>query len=183
MTSLGSGAAARVEAGGVAHVWSTAKVSWSPPDGDGLQWEQTDPDLTWKVGALPRMPNGRSVFGSALWGTSDADVHMGTFAGAILHWDGAAWAYTELENARPINALHGTGAANTWAVGRNGVVLHFDGARWAVVPLPGGVARGETLTGVWARSVDEVFICSTSGAIFHGNHRSAMGPGRRLHAA
>jgi hypothetical protein len=86
-----------------------------------------------------------------------------------LRWDGSQWGFSHTDNKKPIVRLHGTGSGNVWAVGRDGLVLHFDGRQWRPVPIPGDAGKGETLTGVWALSEDEVYICSTSGAIFHGS--------------
>jgi hypothetical protein len=151
-------------------VWTTAAVDWDASKIPGIEFTPSDPDFVWKGTEAIRDPDDIPYNIAAIWGSSDQDVFFGTFAGAILHWDGAKWSYSDKDNAKSIQRMHGTGPRNIWAVGRDGLVMHFDGSRWRNLPIPGDAGRGENLTGVWALSDDEVYICSTSGAIFHGNH-------------
>lgn len=152
-------------------VWTTADVPWDANDIAGLDWDQSDPYFRWKATEVPRNENGGRYNVAAIWGSSDSDVYFGTFEGVILHWDGDRWRVSHRENARPIIRMHGQGPKDIWAVGRDGLVLHFDGNGWRALPLPGDAEKGETLTGVWVLSSDEVYICSTSGAVFHGSQR------------
>src|SRR5512145_2206534 len=149
-------------------VWTTADVKWDPSKIEGIEVTQSDPNFKWKGMDVLCEPKGESHMIATLWGSSDQDMHVGTFEGAILHWNGKKWSYGQRQNEQPLQDMHGTGPKNVWAVGRNGTVLHFDGNRWSKVPLPGDAEKGENLTGVWALSDDEVHVCSQSGAIFYG---------------
>lgn len=150
------------------NVWTTADVTWSSSL-KGIESEQEDPHFSWKVMPAPQ-PDGRGGYNlSAIWASSDRNVYFGTFQGAIFNWDGGRWSVSHAENKTSIVRMHGTGASDIWAVGRDGLVLHFDGKGWRGVPLPQDDGAGEVLTGVWALSSDEVYICSSSGKIFHGS--------------
>lgn len=152
------------------HVWTTAEVDWEMSKVPEIVCQQTDPHFRWKCSEAIRTPRETTYSFAATWGSSDRDVFMGTFQGAILRWNGAQWGVSYCESAKSVQRMHGTGPENIWAVGRNGLVLHFDGNRWRTVPIPGGAEDGENLTGVWALSAEEVHICSSSGALFHGSH-------------
>jgi|CZKU01.1.fsa_nt_gi hypothetical protein len=149
-------------------VWTTANTQWDPSKIQGLDWEGMDPNRTWVAGELPRRANGGSYAVTAIWGSSNRDVYVGTFTGLIFHWDGAQWNISHGENKKPISRMHGTGPTDIWVVGREGLVLHFDGRQWHPVSLPEDASARVTLTGVWV-SPEEVYMCSTGGAIFHGS--------------
>jgi hypothetical protein len=163
-------------------MWTTADVAWDTSAIPELDWNERDPVFHWKATKTPPRRDGAGFSLSAIWGSSDQDVHVGTFEGVILHWNGARWEYGYTDNAKPVSRMHGTSKNNVWATGRDGLVLHFDGQHWRSVPLPGDASRGETLTGVWALSDDEVYICSTSGAIFHGSPAGLERLGEYPHA-
>ena len=143
-------------------VWTTAALDWDPKKIRGLSWEASDPDYEWKAVELP----GTNQI-TAIYGSSDQDVHVGTAAGSVLHWNGAEWRQTLGDNTQAITRVHGAAAGDVWAVGDNGLVLHFDGRSWQRQALPGKAAQ-ENLTGVWA-SAEQVHICSSGGAIWTGD--------------
>jgi hypothetical protein len=149
-------------------IWTTSAVQWDTNKIADLEWASKDPDYEWKGMELPRRRGKKSINAAAITGSSDKDVHVGTFDGSIVHWDGTSWTHSASENTDSIQRMHGTGPKDQWAVGRNGVVLHYDGRAWKRLALPGD-SSDENLTGVWASSPDEVHICSTSGAIYTGN--------------
>lgn len=159
------------------NIWTTSAVNWDASAIDGLDFEQVDPDFTWKVIELPLRPNENACRVSAIWGSSDRDVHVGTREGRLLHWDGKTWRHSYVDNGYAIVALHGSAADNVWAVGRKGVVLHFDGANWKRMSLPAGDER-EDLSGVWASSNDRVHICSSAGVVFTGDRNELTHLGR-----
>lgn len=163
-------------------VWTTANVNWDPAAVAGLQFFDEDNDHEWKCTEIPRRDNGGRFNVAAIHAVTDDDVHIGTFEGRMLRWDGTQWTFTLWENTRPVIRMHGTAANNVWAVGRDGLVLHWGGTQWRTVPLPGDATAGQVLTGVWARSEDEVYICSTSGTIFHGNHHGLERLGEYPHS-
>jgi hypothetical protein len=149
-------------------IWTTAKVSWKTKHPQ-IDSDQSDPRFKWRVTDAPEDPNGGGYNIAAIWGSSDSDVHFVTFEGTILHWDGKSFSVGYDATETPLSVMHGTGAKDVWAAGRDGLVLHFDGKSWRRVPLPGDAGAGETLSGIWCVSASEVYICSTSGAIFHGS--------------
>jgi len=150
------------------NVWTTSNVKWNTSKIPNIDWTEADQDFRWKGTPLPRSRSNTRYNIAVMEGSSDRDLYAGTFEGDILHWDGKDWGISYAENTRPIQRMHGTGSDNLWAVGRDSLVLHFDGRHWHPVPLPGDEGD-ENLTGVWALSKKEVYICSTSGAVFHGS--------------
>jgi hypothetical protein len=155
---------------GWGNVWTTAPTGWTSRIDPKFQWTNQDPSLQWRAAELPRAANRRGYVITALWGSSDHDVHVATFNGTIFHWDGSQWTTKYRSEAEtPLTRMHGSGPDDFWAVGRDGLALHYDGQTWRRVPLPGDETKGQWLVGVWARSPDEVYMCSTSGVVFHGS--------------
>jgi len=150
------------------NVWTTADVKWDTSKIPDIEWSEMDTSYKWKGMALPRSREKTRYNVAVMAGSSDRDVYAATFEGDILRWDGMKWSVSYAENTKPIQRMHGTGPDNLWAVGRDSLVLHYDGHHWHSVPLPGDEGD-ENLTGVWALSKKEVYICSTAGAVFHGS--------------
>jgi hypothetical protein len=149
------------------NVWTTAGVPWgdSPPD---TEYEERPPKGRWKVMKLPSMQGfGFKPILTAVWGTSDEDVHFGTFKGGLYHWEGRGWVQACPEVRSCINHIHGSATDDVYAVGEDGLILHWDGHVWRRLPYPGDGTDG--LTGVRALDRDESFICGRSGRILHGN--------------
>jgi hypothetical protein len=149
------------------NIWTTAAVSWDANAIDGLDWEQVDPDYQWKAIELPLWPNESRCRVSAIWGSSDSDVHVGTREGKLLRWNGKAWSYTYTEGGYAIESIHGSGANDVWAVGRRGVILHYAGKNWRHISLPEGHER-EDLSGVCVSSPEQAHLCSAGGSVFRG---------------
>ena len=155
-------------------VWTTADVPWDNSSVADVDWEQADPHFTWKGTLAPIHPRHEAAPGfgyniAGIWCSSDSDVYFCTFDGDIMHWDGSQFRIVVTENDSSLIRMHGTGPNDVWAVGRDGIVLHNGGAGFRQVPLPDELGEGEVLTGVWALSPQEVYICSTSGKIFRGS--------------
>jgi hypothetical protein len=156
-------------------VWTSAGYGWDASLIEPLDWEALGNKYQWGAQQLKEQPNI-----AAIWGSADHDVHFGTFEGRMYHWDGKAFSTSYAESAVSIQRMHGTSNANVWAVGREGLVLRHDGRGWRRMPLPGDVR--ENLSGVWALSDDEVYICSTAGSIFHGGAHGLERLGTYPHA-
>lgn len=93
----------------------------------------------------------RSLY--TVWGTGPGEVWVGGKS-TLLYFTGSRWALLPLQTNEGINALHGTGSGDVWAVGSNGFVQHFDGRRWSAVST--GVL--ETWTAVYAASPTDVVM-------------------------
>jgi hypothetical protein len=151
------------------NMWTTANVPW-PDSAPGVDQDQSQALRPWRFTRLPDMRGlGYKPIMTAVWGTADADVHVGTFEGGMYHWDGRAWAQIYPDVTSSINHIHGTARDDVYAVGENGVVLHYDGRAWRELPYPGDGGDTDGLTGVRALSRDEAFICGRSGRILHGS--------------
>jgi hypothetical protein len=152
------------------NLYTTAKVSWPPPTQDDLDCEVVDPSYPFEMTTLPDFAGGNYAPNvSALWGTSDDHVFIGTFEGAIYHWDGKTLRQANAENRRAINEIHGSGPDDIYFVGRDGLILHFDGQAIRPLPYPDDAGSRHNITGVRALSFDEVFMCTDSGQTLHGS--------------
>jgi hypothetical protein len=100
----------------------------------------------------------------AIWGSGPDDVWAVGDAGAIVHFDGAAWSplvVPEAAGAR-LSSIWGSGPADVWAVGTaNGAAatLHWDGQTWSAIACCGTdvSAAGLTLAAVAGSGPDDVW--------------------------
>lgn len=95
-----------------------------------------------------------------------------TADGALLQWDGAAWAIQELPPLGTANYMftdvHALAANNVWAVGSfshysiaTALTEHWDGTSWQVIPTPDFGAKWNTLAGVDGLNDDDVWAVGT----------------------
>lgn len=151
-------------------IFTTAPVSFPPHRNADLRFDVLDRSKTWAVASLPDLRSaGYAPNVTAIWGTSDSDLHAATFQGSVYHWDGSSWQELATGVRSGLNHLHGTARDDVYCVGEQGVVLHFDGRRWSRLPYPGDGGQSDGLTGVRAIAPDEVFICGRAGTILHGS--------------
>ena len=75
--------------------------------------------------------NAATDIAHAIWGAADNDIWAVGESGAIIHWDGAAWAMSVA--AFPVNkkkphlyGVWGSGPNDVWIVG-DGIALHSTG--------------------------------------------------------
>jgi hypothetical protein len=113
-------------------------------------------------------PAGPSAL-SAIWGSGPDDVWAVGEAGAIVHFDGAAWSPLAVPVAAGARLLSvwGSGPADVWAVGSaNGaaVTLHWDGQSWSAIACCGASvsAVGLTLGAVGSSGPDDVWAVGAS---------------------
>lgn len=126
--------------------------------------------LTWSVGSLPpHAVSSATPIVTAVWGTSDRDVHAGTFRGSFYHWDGVRWMEMPSGLNHAVNRFHGLASNDVYAVGYGGLISHFDGLTWQLIACPPEAGVAPTLTGVRAISETMVFICGTGGQVLIGN--------------
>jgi hypothetical protein len=112
---------------------------------------------------------------NGVWGSGSGDLFAVGDAGALAHWDGAAWSTTALDPAVAMRAVWGSGPGNVLAVGDNrpndptAVLAHWDGVAWShpslapTLPLPG------SLSGVWGSSSTNIYVVGSAeqrGATF-----------------
>ncbi len=145
-------------------------VVWSVEhDDDARAWSGvwgTGPDDVWIVGGDADGGATRHYDGSAwsdvpvpsgtgllvwVYGFASDDVYAVGRAGALVHWDGAAWAALESGTDRDLWGVWGASSTDLWLVGGEvtgtwPLSLHWDGAAATEVPieadqnLHGGVA-------------------------------------------
>ena len=100
-----------------------------------------------------------------VWGPSADDLYAvggEPNAGAVVHFDGAAWTELELGLDVPLlNWAHGFGPNDVWIVGNRGTILHFDGRAWEQHrPDP---PTTQDLWGVWGASPDDLWAVGGNG--------------------
>lgn len=153
------------------NMWTTAKVTWQPPP-DDTEYDASQALAPWSVTKLPNMQrHGIKPIMTSVWGTSDDDVHVGTFEGGVYHWNGLAWRQVFTDVTSAINHIHGSAADDVYAVGEQGLILHYDGRTWRRLPYPGDGGTSDGLTGVRALRREEAYICGRAGRILHGSSR------------
>lgn len=128
---------------------------------DGSQW------------TLSLLPVGTWL--ASVWASSATDVWtVGNF-GAIGRYDGTKWTATQLPGAnQSLNAVHGTGPKDVWAVGSDGsakaLVEHYDGTQWQSI----AVTANGSLWDVWAAAPDDVWIVGSNNTVLRGNAASGF---------
>jgi hypothetical protein len=92
----------------------------------------------------------------AVHGSSASNVWAAGTSGALLHFDGGAWAQSQTQWAltgENLNTIWGTGPTNVWAGGDDGGIFHWDGGAWALA-MTGGASiasiNGSGPNDVWA---------------------------------
>jgi hypothetical protein len=84
-----------------------------------------------------------------------------------------------IQKGMDLNAMHGSGANDIWAVGYEGfgepgthividssLVIHYNGIQWSTCNIP---TRGKSLYCVWALSPRSVWTAGVEGIILHWN--------------
>ena len=134
-------------------MWTTADTPWPDtvvePD---LEFEAPEGGLHWRHIALPTQEhNGLPPNATAIWGTSEPDVFVGSFGGVMDHWNGERWSQSFSGAGESIGVIRGTAPDN----------VHFDGRNWKLLPDPDGPGTSDTLTGI-AFVDDHAYICGKS---------------------
>ena len=92
---------------------------------------------------------------SSVWGASPNDVWVAGEGGALMHWDGSAWAEASSGTQSALRAVSGTSSKDVWAAGLDGVLLHFDGTSWSATQKTG--APWSPATGANERPIYSLF--------------------------
>lgn len=155
---------------GNGHVLTTARIPLPPHEGKDVTFSTRHPQPAWRLGRLPDSRLGKLAPNiTALWGTSDQDVHCGCFDGSVYHWNGQAWAQYVVPGGGAVNRLHGAAPNDVWLAGYQATVAHFDGTAWSRVPLPPEVGATDVVTGIRATRPGEAIACTRGGKILAGN--------------
>ena len=99
------------------------------------------------------------LYGDDVWGSSPDDLYV-MKSGSILHREGAEWVSQWTVTGGSLQAIHGSGPGDVWAVGNGSPnqILHSDGDTWSHVELPPFVAGCSQARDVWAGAANNVFI-------------------------
>jgi hypothetical protein len=166
------------------NVGTTAAVKWPAarrtdlvyrPIGRGSKWSATSLPLLKSTGLPPSV--------TAVWGTSDNDVHVGVYGGHLYRWNGISWLQTFQgpgEGQKTIQAFGGTSPSDVFAVGSDNAVLHFDGSVWRPIRLPSAARENVGYTGVVVLSDATVLISGASdeGILLQGTSNGLTEFGR-----
>lgn len=155
-------------------VATTAPIGWPAASGD-LDYDVANGGPAWGIAALPRdrveglLPNV-----TAMWGSGDDDVHVGTHGGHLYRWDGRSWTQTRQgdgSSGQTIRSLRGHSIDDVYAVGTQNLLLHFDGHQWRQLLVPGTPTDGESLGGIALLDDGEVVVCASGaqGRLLRGN--------------
>jgi hypothetical protein len=93
-----------------------------------------------------------------LWGSGPKDVFAVGKAGAIVHFDGDAWAPMTSPTDRDLAAVWGSGPKDIYAVGAEGTIAHYDGARWSLSPS----GTTDALVAVGGSGPADVFVAGAT---------------------
>ena len=110
------------------------------------------------------LPQGNTL--NAVWGADANHVWAVGNGGAILHWNGAAWAAQNSGTTSSLQGIWGSDAANIWAVGGSngtgdGTILKWDGSTWQ----PQNTGAAGWLYGVWGLDANHVWAVGERGTI------------------
>jgi len=138
-------------------------VAGTGPDDVWIAGGRTDYDVSvsgkmatvlhWDGTSLDGLRSGSADDLSDVWSAGAADTWAVGAAG-VYRRGGEAWILQPpaAPPGRPL-ALHGSSAAEVWAVGRHGETARWDGAAWSVVDS----GTTEDLRGVWAVGPGDVW--------------------------
>ncbi|WP_435237811.1 hypothetical protein ACR30L_09740 [Psychromonas sp. PT13] len=142
-------------------VFTTAEVTFKYPPFNLLKFNSGSFDINWQATEVFKgQLNG-------IWGTTDSDVWVTSFAGPALHWNGSDW--TEYLLPQAPNAIDGSASDDVYIVGYHGNIHHFDGKTWHKVTLPDNVKIDDAFTDVKVISSALVYITGRSGCLLVGN--------------
>ena len=147
-------------------VFTNANVNFKQPPFKRLKFISGDFDIQWNVTEVFK---GQL---NAIWGTTDDDVWVTSFAGPAFHWDGKLW--TEHALPKAPNAIDGSASDDVYVVGYEANIHHFNGNEWVKIALPQGIYQQDAFTDVKVLSQDKVFITGRSGCLLVGNAKEGF---------
>lgn len=147
-------------------VFTNASINFKQPPFERLKFNSGSFDIKWNVTEVFK---GQL---NAIWGTTDEDVWVTSFAGPAFHWDGQSWAKYTLSKAP--NAIDSSASDDVYVVGYNGNIHHFNGSAWNKITLPSGIPQLDAFTDVKVLSRDKVFITGRSGCLLVGNAKDGF---------
>ena len=120
------------------------------------------------------LPTGNDLL--AVLARGPADVWLGGWYGALLHWDGTAWMDFNLTEGR-ITGIAAEPSGAVWVVGDAGMAARFDGTGFTITDT----GTQSDLAGVAAVGADQVYAVGAGGTvIFWDGARWAPVTGLRL---
>lgn len=110
---------------------------------------------------------------NAVWGSGANDVYVvGAFdtGGAVLHWDGLAWARVTTTNGWIPHAVWGSGPRDVFVVGDNGRISHWNGNAWTEHAF----GPTQTFSAVWGTGPSNVYAAGDELVHWNGSSWAPM---------
>ena len=107
------------------------------------------------------LPQGNAL--GDIWGSDANNVWAVGDRGAIVKWNGTAWAAQASGSASPLLGIWGSDTNNVWAVGAGGTILKWNGTAWAAQ------ASGSSSLhyGIWGIDTNNVWAVGYGGTILN----------------
>jgi hypothetical protein len=107
---------------------------------------------------------------TGIWRHTATDAYAVGVNGALLQYNGSAWAtvtssLSASNNYRSVSGVSGQAVASVWAVGDAGVAVHDTAGTWTSV----STGQSGALYGVWVAGAGSVYAVGASGTVVHYN--------------
>ncbi len=76
---------------------------------------------------------------------------------------GTEWVRADSKTSQPLEAVHGSGPADVWAVGALGTAIHWDGKTWSAVES----GTRADLNAVWVTGPGDAWAVGEQGVVLH----------------
>jgi hypothetical protein len=101
---------------------------------------------------------------TAVWGASDAEVHIAGAGGTLLRKETVGYKLLTSPTTADLNALWGADASNVYAVGENGTVLRYNGVGWS--KLTKGPFGTNNLTDIWGVNKSRIYVVGPDTKVY-----------------
>lgn len=137
---------------------------------DGIYWTQ----ISAANGGLESfLEDVTALSATDAWAVGYANEGSGAAQTLIQHWDGTNWTLVPSPNGSAwTNFLHGVSSVSStdiWAAGEyyddrantSSLILHWDGKAWTIQPSPSPGNLSNSLDGISALALDDVWVAGT----------------------
>jgi len=103
---------------------------------------------------------------TGVWRHTGSDIYAVGVSGAVLQYNGTAWAAVSgipATNYRAVSGVSGQAIASVWAVGDGGAALHDTAGTWSAV----STGQTNALYGVWVAGAGNAYAVGANGTVLH----------------